>query len=554
MLALGGRRAGRARHPARRRLRGSARQRDLGGRLGVRVRRLPDRPAAGLRRRPRLVAARCAARAGRDPAALGRPPACGDPAGPGRAALLAIPGLLLVAGTLLYTVAADHGQLSIVSVLGSLFPVFTVGAGRDPARRAPLARAGDRASSRAARHRPDRRLIAGYDALRSPADGAPKHQAPGTEGDLRRPARRRGGARPRSPTRPRRVLGGAGYGRIETPVFEDTGLFERGVGESTDIVRKEMFTFEDQGGRSITLRPEGTAPICRAYVEHGMHKLPQPVKLWYQGPYFRYERPQEGRFRQFNQIGAEAIGSDSPLVDAELIVLLDRILRDLGIADLELRLSSLGSSEARARLPRRAARATCASHEGRALRRGPRPDRLQPDAGLRLRRRGHPRGDGGRTADARPARGRRRRALRRGPLAARRRRRRLRRSTARSSAASTTTTAPSSSSTCDRLGAQSGVGGGGRYDGLVELLGGPADSRRRLGRRDRADPARDGGRRREPRAIDVFVVAGRGPRARAFALVGELRGGRARRRPRPRRAQLQGADEAGRPLRRSLTR
>ena len=135
-------------------------------------------------------------------------------------------------------------------------------------------------------------------------------------------------------------LGGAGYGRIETPIFEDTGLFERGVGESTDIVRKEMFTFDDQGGRSITLRPEGTAPICRAYIEHGMHKLPQPVKLWYQGPYFRYERPQEGRFRQFSQIGAESIGSESPMADAELIILLDGIFRDLGIADLELKLSS----------------------------------------------------------------------------------------------------------------------------------------------------------------------------------------------------------------------
>ena len=90
----------------------------------------------------------------------------------------------------------------------------------------------------------------------------------------------------------------AGYGRIETPVFEETELFARGVGESTDIVQKEMFTFEDQGGRSLTLRPEATASICRAYVEHGMHKLPQPVKLWFWGPFFRHERPQSGRFRQ----------------------------------------------------------------------------------------------------------------------------------------------------------------------------------------------------------------------------------------------------------------
>ena len=99
------------------------------------------------------------------------------------------------------------------------------------------------------------------------------------------------------------ILGRAGYGRIETPIFEETELFERSVGAATDVVRKEMFTFEDRGGRSITLRPEGTAPICRAYVEHGMHKLAQPVKLWYLGPYFRYEAPQAGRHRQFHQVG-----------------------------------------------------------------------------------------------------------------------------------------------------------------------------------------------------------------------------------------------------------
>src|ERR671935_1917559 len=140
----------------------------------------------------------------------------------------------------------------------------------------------------------------------------------------------------------------AGYARFDTPAFEDTELFARGVGESTDIVRKEMFTFEDLGGRSVTLRPEGTAPIARAYLEHGMHRLPQPVKLWYLGAFFRHERPQAGRFRQFSQIGAEAIGSDSPLVDAELIMLLDELLRSLEVPALRLRLGSLGSAEARA--------------------------------------------------------------------------------------------------------------------------------------------------------------------------------------------------------------
>ncbi len=144
------------------------------------------------------------------------------------------------------------------------------------------------------------------------------------------------------------ILGRAGYGRIETPIFEETELFERSVGAATDVVRKEMFTFVDRGGRSITLRPEGTAPICRAYVEHGMHKLAQPVKLWYLGPYFRYEAPQAGRHRQFHQVGAEAIGSDSPLVDAELIGLLADMLSGLGVRELELRLGSLGSPESRA--------------------------------------------------------------------------------------------------------------------------------------------------------------------------------------------------------------
>jgi len=140
-----------------------------------------------------------------------------------------------------------------------------------------------------------------------------------------------------------RAFESAGYKRIETPVFEDTEVFERGVGSSTDIVQKEMFTFEDQGGRSLTLRPEATASICRAYVEHGMHKLPQPVKLWCWGPFFRHERPQAGRHRQFHQIDLEAIGTDSPLADAEAIILLHDLLHELAVPGVELRLGSLGS-------------------------------------------------------------------------------------------------------------------------------------------------------------------------------------------------------------------
>src|SRR6185503_4153734 len=148
--------------------------------------------------------------------------------------------------------------------------------------------------------------------------------------------------------RVRQILGAAGYRRIETPAFEATELFARGVGASTDIVQKEMYTFDDGGGRSLTLRPEGTAPVARAYVEHGMHKLPQPVKLWYLSSFFRYERAQAGRYRQFWQVGTEAIGSADPAVDAESIVLLAELLDALGVGDVRLRLGSLGTPETRA--------------------------------------------------------------------------------------------------------------------------------------------------------------------------------------------------------------
>src|SRR5437588_11828614 len=146
----------------------------------------------------------------------------------------------------------------------------------------------------------------------------------------------------------KRILGGAGYQRIETPTFEATELFARGVGEATDIVRKELYTFDAGGGRSLTLRPEGTAPVCRAYLEHGMHKLPQPVKLWYLSSFYRAEAPQRGRYRQFWQVGAEAIGSDAPETDAELIVLLAELLEAVGVKGTRLRLASLGNPETRA--------------------------------------------------------------------------------------------------------------------------------------------------------------------------------------------------------------
>ena len=139
-----------------------------------------------------------------------------------------------------------------------------------------------------------------------------------------------------------RLFAAYGYRRIVTPEFEETGLFERGVGEATDIVRKEMYTFVDKGERSLTLRPEGTAPICRAYVEHGLHKWPQPVKVWYYCPMFRYERPQAGRYREHYQFGVEAIGSADPAVDAEVVALLAALFAELGVEGARLNMNSMG--------------------------------------------------------------------------------------------------------------------------------------------------------------------------------------------------------------------
>jgi len=138
-----------------------------------------------------------------------------------------------------------------------------------------------------------------------------------------------------------------GYRPITTPVFEETELFERTSGVGSDVVQKEMYTFQDRGGRSLTLRPEGTAPICRAYVEHGMHREPQPVKLYTVGPMYRYSAPQRGRFREHWQLSVEAIGSDNPAVDAEVIQLYHALLTRLGVSDFELALNSIGCRECR---------------------------------------------------------------------------------------------------------------------------------------------------------------------------------------------------------------
>ncbi|MEO0011386.1 MAG: hypothetical protein RIQ39_975, partial [Actinomycetota bacterium] len=140
----------------------------------------------------------------------------------------------------------------------------------------------------------------------------------------------------------------AGYQLMELPVFEDTSLFNRGVGESTDVVSKEMYTFEDRGGRSITLRPEGTAGVMRAVIESNLDRGQLPVKAWYSGQFFRAERPQAGRYRQFYQVGIEAIGIDDPALDAEVIAIADQGFKNLGLKNYRLEITSLGDAQSRA--------------------------------------------------------------------------------------------------------------------------------------------------------------------------------------------------------------
>jgi histidyl-tRNA synthetase len=269
----------------------------------------------------------------------------------------------------------------------------------------------------------------------------------------------------------KRLLEGAGYRRIETPAFEATDLFARGVGASTDIVQKEMYTFDDAGGRSLTLRPEGTAPVCRAYLEHGMRKLAQPVKLWYLSSFFRYERAQAGRYRQFWQIGAEAIGSDDPAVDAESIALLHALLTEVGARGLRLRLSSLGTPATRAAY-REHLQAHLRAHAGRLA-----PevrDRIDLNP-LRAFDSEHPGtrevlASAPRLLDELAAEDAEHFAAVRALLDAAGVTYELDGTLVRGLDYYTRTVFEFTS---DALGAQSGVGGGGRYDGLVEQLGGP---------------------------------------------------------------------------------
>ena len=262
-----------------------------------------------------------------------------------------------------------------------------------------------------------------------------------------------------------------GYGRIVTPTFEETEVFVRGVGTSTDIVRKEMYTFEDQGGRSLSLRPEGTAPVVRAFVQHGMHKQPLPVKLWYLAPMFRYEAPQSGRYREHWQIGAEAIGGDDPLLDAEVIALLDGIYRGLGVPGVSLRLGSMGDPESRgpyrARLVEYLERHRSALDEDALARMRENPLRLFDTKEPRVAEvmAGAPTLLGNLSPAAQEHRERVLEALERLGIAYEEDPALVR--------GFDYYTMTVFEFTSDRLGAQSAVGGGGRYDGLVEALGGP---------------------------------------------------------------------------------
>ena len=268
----------------------------------------------------------------------------------------------------------------------------------------------------------------------------------------------------------KRILEGAGYERIETPTYEATELFARGVGESTDVVQKEMYSFDDGGGRSMTLRPEGTAPACRAFIEHGMHKRPLPVKLWYLSSFFRAEQPQAGRFRQFWQIGCEAIGSDDPAVDAETVLLLHELLQAMGVGGTRLRIGSLGDPATRAAY-REELQVHLRAHEAQLS--GDVRGRIDLNP-LRAFDSDHPgtvavMRDAPRLVDRLEAADREHFATVLALLDIAGVSYEVDTSLVRGLDYYTRTVFEFTS---DRLGAQSGVGGGGRYDGLIEQIGG----------------------------------------------------------------------------------
>ena len=313
-----------------------------------------------------------------------------------------------------------------------------------------------------------------------------------------------------------------GYRKIVTPGFEDTELFVRTSGGGSDVVQKEMYTFEDRGGRSLTLRPEATAPICRAYLQHGMHREPQPVKLYTLGPMWRYDRPQRGRYREHWQLSVEAIGSDDPAVDAELIQFYDELLRRLGIGDYVLELNSIGDENCRPAYIEQL-RAWLDEHdaelddEARAKRQTTplrvfdvKSERVQaalaqaPKIGEAL-------------CDACREHFEQVRAL----LDAVGVRYELRPTLVRGLDYYTRTTFEFKD---EAIGAQDSICGGGRYDGLIEAIGGPPTPAIGFGAGIERLLLSLGDVEAEPEGIDVFFVAAEGADRRALAAaLAELR-------------------------------
>jgi histidyl-tRNA synthetase len=313
------------------------------------------------------------------------------------------------------------------------------------------------------------------------------------------------------------------YSPIVTPTFEETEVFARGVGSSTDIVRKEMYTFQDLSGRSLTLRPEGTAPVARAFSEHGMHKLQLPVKLWYLAPMFRYEAPQAGRYREHWQFGAEVLGSDDALVDVEAISLLADIYGRLGVPGVRLRISSMDDPESRAAYRERLL-TYLQTHEKdlpdeARERMGENPMRLfdAKHPGVQAIMAGAPKLLAHLSPEAREHHDRVLSGLgalkipyEEDPTLVR---------------GLDYYTRTVFEFTCDRLGAQSGIGGGGRYDRLVETLGGPPTPGIGFGAGiDRICLALDGVEGAPDDGIDLYLaIPDNALRAKLVPLLAEIR-------------------------------
>jgi histidyl-tRNA synthetase len=313
-----------------------------------------------------------------------------------------------------------------------------------------------------------------------------------------------------------------GYRRIDTPAFEDTELFARTSGEGSDIVQKEMYTFQDRGGRSLTLRPEATASICRAYIQHGMHREPQPVKLFTSEPIWRYDRPQKGRYREHWQFNVEAIGSGDPAVDAEVIHLYDELLRRLGVTDYTLELNSIGDAACRPAYMQRLEawldeHDSVLDEEARA-KRGTTPLRVfdvkNEDVQKALV-------DAPKIGDSLCAACREHFEQVRGLLDALGVDYELRPTLVRGLDYYTRTTFEFKD---EAIGAKDTICGGGRYDGLIEAIGGPPTPGIGFGAGIERLLLSIGEPQVEPEGIDVFFVAGEGADRRAIAAtLGELR-------------------------------